>query len=87
MTKLSMQHVLKAHAVIHMFGASLPLPHAIILVGWLKHVKKFFFYIQVMGSNGIKHIEEEIQRERTGGRATYFGESMELLGRLQLQQL
>lgn len=42
---------------------------------------------KVMGSNGIKHIEEEIQRERTAGRATYFGESMELIARLQLQQL
>ena len=42
---------------------------------------------QVMGSKRIQHIEKEIQRERTAGRATYFGESMELIGELQLQQL
>lgn len=38
MAQLSMQHVLKAHAVIHMFAASLPLPHMIRPVGRLKHV-------------------------------------------------
>ena len=41
---------------------------------------------QVMGSNKCQHIEDEIGRERNAGRATYFGESMELIGALQLQQ-
>ncbi|DBA88439.1 TPA: hypothetical protein ACH3X2_004929 [Trebouxia sp. C0005] len=42
---------------------------------------------KVMGSKKIKHIEKEIERDRTAGRATYFGETMELIGELQLQQL
>ncbi|KAL0041273.1 hypothetical protein WJX77_010658 [Trebouxia sp. C0004] len=43
--------------------------------------------LKVMGSKRIQHIEKAIQRERTAGRATYFGESIELIVELQLQQL
>ncbi len=40
-----------------------------------------------MGSDKSQHIEELIDKERSAGRATYFGESMELIADLQLQQV
>ena len=39
-----------------------------------------------MGSQECPRIEAEIQRERVQGRASYFGESMELIARLQLEE-
>lgn len=39
-----------------------------------------------MGGKQCPRIEKEIDNERTQGRASYFGESMELIGRLQLQE-
>lgn len=41
--------------------------------------------LQVMGGKQCPHIEKAIDKERTQGRASYFGESMELISRLQLQ--
>ena len=38
-----------------------------------------------MGSDKCQHIEEQIDKEREQGRATYFGESVELMAQLQLQ--
>ena len=42
--------------------------------------------LQVMGSNQCPRIEKGIDKERTQGRASYFGEAMELISRLQLQE-
>ena len=38
-----------------------------------------------MGSKDCARMETDIQKERMQGRATYFGETMELIARLQLQ--
>ena len=43
--------------------------------------------VQVMGSKKCKDIEKAIDKERGEGRATYFGESLELVSYLQLTQL
>lgn len=39
-----------------------------------------------MGGKQCPRIEKQIDTERTQGRASYFGEAMELIGRLQLQE-
>ena len=43
--------------------------------------------LQIMGSKNQKQIEDAIRKERDEGRATYFGESIELVSNLQLQEL
>lgn len=39
-----------------------------------------------MGTDRVHHIEKAIERERMADRATYFGESIELIADLQLRQ-
>ena len=43
--------------------------------------------LQVMDSKKCEDIERAINKERKEGRATYFGESLELVSELQLTQL
>lgn len=42
--------------------------------------------MQVMGSKDCARMETEMEKERMQGRGTYFGEAMELIARLQLQE-
>ena len=48
-------------------------------------VLAWFASVQVMDGKMSAQIQEEIDQERKQGRATYFGETLELLCHLQLQ--